>query len=173
MKQFLREAICLLGIFLVFECSAQVEPSTSSSSFTGALPQEPVAGQPFSITAISGVCEYLAPERSAAQIQSIVGNVVTVVVSSQHDSSCSLPTEARLYDLPALPTPGVYRIRMSFFGPDNGSPAGFMGGRDVNVIAGAAVSASLATIPTLSTAVQAALALLLAMVGLAIFRRLG
>ena len=101
---------------------------------------------------------------------SIVGNIVSIVVPAQHDSSCnSLPIQPREYDIAGLPVPGVYRIRVNFQVP-NGGPGGFMGGRNIVVVSGAAVPTHPVTIPALSVGYEVLAVGLLGVIGLLMTR---
>jgi hypothetical protein len=149
-----------LGLIAPFKCWAQMEPSMTSSTFLGTVPLQPVAGQSFVVNVESGECENLSADRSAVQIQSIVGTVVTVAVLANLDSACNSPPVTRQYDVPPIAAPGVYRIRLYFARTFDTPLLGFMGGRDVAVVAGAVASPSAAIVPTLSGGFQLALSLL-------------
>lgn len=152
MRATLFAGCVLVGLVESSMCRAGLpEPNTSSAFFQSTNPASPLAGQPFVLNVQSGACEFLGTLRTDATVVSLVGNVLTISISSTPDVACNQPLGSREYDIPALQVPGTYRIRVLVHYPDVTSPYAIAGGRDVVVVAGGVAQAAPLTIPSLGS----------------------
>lgn len=139
--------------------SAAAYPGSLSSQFVGFAPEQPRAGVNWYANLLAGPCEYLSPDPAAATLLSHVNGVVSIRIPGAIDISCNQDIAPRQFQLPALPA-GDYRVDLTLymveFPGDHGTPVGYIGGRDVQVLP----APTTMTIPTLGTQAAAILATL-------------
>ena len=161
-----------IASLVVLLCSTLLHAATYegslSAQFTGVEPAQPHAGVSFHAMVLAGPCEYLSEDAASATLVSNANGVVSVRVPGVLDISCNQDVAPRQFLLPGLPA-GSYRLDLVLymveFPGDYGAPAGYIGGRDVQVLAPTSTS----SIPTLGAPGGTVLVVLVLLMGARFF----
>ena len=144
---------------------AVVYDGNLSTQFVGVEPSAPIAGVPFRVNVLAGPCEALSVDPFSATIVSQDNDVVSIRIPGVPDLSCQYEFRHQHYVVPGLAA-GTYRIDLVFYfieqPGDFGEPAGYIGGRDITVLAARPAT----RVPALSIAAIALLGMAIAGAGL-------